>query len=101
MKDYTEEEKKKIVKGQSNCPNCESFWLRDYPYPVRTCPACGTLKPWADSELVEDVEECTCGYVDGFRMTVYCMKHKNDKNIKRTGYKPPYKKEDVINNEKS
>lgn len=50
---YTEEEKKKLKDGRwtSNCHVCGHHWLRDYSFPVRNCPACGALKPWADKEL--------------------------------------------------
>lgn len=50
---YTEKEKerlKQITHSESNCPACGLFWLRDYPFPVRHCPWCGELKPWADKE---------------------------------------------------
>lgn len=51
--DYTKEEREKIDSGMWNysCPNGH-FWLRDYPFPVRHCPACGEIKPWADKKLV-------------------------------------------------
>ena len=54
--DYTPAERARIAElmlaGRLSgvCPNGH-FWLRDYPWPVRRCPACGALMPWADATL--------------------------------------------------
>jgi len=56
--DYTEGEREKIAEliksgaFSCTCPVCKNFWVRDYPFPVRTCPACGFIKPWADVTIV-------------------------------------------------
>lgn len=55
--DYTEAERHSIKQMRSDgrladtCPCCNQFWLRDYSFPVRRCPCCGFIKPWAEKGL--------------------------------------------------
>ena len=53
IKELTKTEQQRIEDGQwtNECTNCGHFWLRDYSYPVRHCPRCGQIKPWADKDV--------------------------------------------------